>query len=181
MAVSARHIAALPTAVEASQTTMEKFWQLVAVVLGAAIAAGEAFTAGVEEHTIENTEIHVYGAEKTLADCFKYRNKIGMDMVLEALTLYRENGKPRPGKVLQFAKVCRVEDEHHGHAGGHAAVHVHVPGLNARAVIRMAFESPAEPSRDVWAEYRYVSALNSRLTGLRRFKKRIRLAKCQYD
>jgi len=40
MAVSARHIAALPTAVEASQTTMKKFWQLVAVVLGAAIAAG---------------------------------------------------------------------------------------------------------------------------------------------
>jgi hypothetical protein len=40
MAVSARHIAALPTAVEESQTTMEKFWQLVAVVLGAAITAG---------------------------------------------------------------------------------------------------------------------------------------------
>jgi hypothetical protein len=40
MAVSARHVAALPTAVEESQTTMEKFWQLVAVVLGAAIAAG---------------------------------------------------------------------------------------------------------------------------------------------
>ncbi len=42
MAISARHIAALPTAVEESQTTMEKFWQLVAVVLGAAVAAGAA-------------------------------------------------------------------------------------------------------------------------------------------
>ncbi len=71
--------------------------------------SGEAFTAGVEEHTIENTAIHVYCAEKTLADCFKYRNKIGMDMVLEALTLYRENGKPKRRKLLQFAKVCRVE------------------------------------------------------------------------
>lgn len=40
IAVSARHIAALPTAVEESQTTMEKFWRLVAIVLGAAIAAG---------------------------------------------------------------------------------------------------------------------------------------------
>ncbi len=40
MAVSARHIAALPTAVEESQTTMEKFWRLAAIVLGAAIAAG---------------------------------------------------------------------------------------------------------------------------------------------
>jgi predicted transcriptional regulator of viral defense system len=72
--------------------------------------SGEAFTAGVEERTIENTTIRVYCAEKTLADCFKYRNKIGMDTVLEALTLYRENGKPKPGKLLQYAKVCRVEN-----------------------------------------------------------------------
>ncbi len=71
--------------------------------------SGEAFTAGVEEHTIENTKIRVYCAEKTLADCFKYRNKIGMDTVLEALTLYRENRKTKPRKLLQFAKVCRVE------------------------------------------------------------------------
>ncbi len=42
MAASVRHIAALPTAVEESQTTMKKFWQLVAVVLGAAIASGAA-------------------------------------------------------------------------------------------------------------------------------------------
>ena len=71
--------------------------------------SGEAFTAGVEEHTIENTKIRVYCAEKTLADCFKYRNKIGMDTVLEALTLYRENRKTKRRKLLQFAKVCRVE------------------------------------------------------------------------
>ena len=71
--------------------------------------SGEAFTAGVEERTIENTKIRVYCAEKTLADCFKYRNKIGMYTVLEALTLYRENRKPKPRKLLRFAKVCRVE------------------------------------------------------------------------
>jgi len=71
--------------------------------------SGEAFTTGVEEHTIENTTIRVYCAEKTLADCFKYRNKIGMDTVLEALTLYREKQKPKPRKLLQYAKVCRVE------------------------------------------------------------------------
>jgi predicted transcriptional regulator of viral defense system len=71
--------------------------------------SGEAFIAGVEEHTIENTTVRVYSAEKTLADCFKYRNKIGMDTVLEALTLYRENRKTKPRKLLQFAKACRVE------------------------------------------------------------------------
>ncbi|MCK5922708.1 MAG: type IV toxin-antitoxin system AbiEi family antitoxin domain-containing protein [Methylococcales bacterium] len=72
--------------------------------------SSEAFTAGIEEHTIENTTIRVYCAEKTLADCFKYRNKIGMDTVLEALKLYHENRKPSPVELLQFARVCRVEN-----------------------------------------------------------------------
>ena len=52
----------------------------------------------------------VYDAEKTLADCFKYRNKIGMDTVLEALTLYRDQKKPKPRKLIKYAKVCRVEN-----------------------------------------------------------------------
>ena len=51
------------------------------------------------------------------------------------------------------------DDEHHGHARRHAAVHVHVPGVNARAVVRMAFESPAGSSRDDWAEFAYEKAL----------------------
>ena len=76
---------------------------------GGILRIGEAFTAGVEEHTIEKTTVRVYGIEKTLADCFKYRNKIGMDTVLEALTLYRESRKAKPRKLLQLAKVCRVE------------------------------------------------------------------------
>ena len=71
--------------------------------------SGEAFTAGGETHRIDNTPIQVYSAEKTLADCFKYRNKIGMDTVLEALTLYRDQYKPKPRKVIEYAKVCRVE------------------------------------------------------------------------
>ena len=53
--------------------------------------------------------MRVYSAEKTLADCFKYRNKIGMDTVLEALELYRERMKPKPRKLIEFAQVCRVE------------------------------------------------------------------------
>ena len=71
--------------------------------------SGDAFTAGVEQHSIENTMIRVYSAEKTLADCFKYRNKIGMDTVLEALELYRERIKPKPRKLIEFARICRVE------------------------------------------------------------------------
>jgi predicted transcriptional regulator of viral defense system len=71
--------------------------------------SGEAFTAGVEQHSIEHTTVQVYSVEKTLADCFKFRNKIGMDTVREALTLYRERKKPNPRKLIQFAKICRVE------------------------------------------------------------------------
>lgn len=72
--------------------------------------SGEAFTSGVELHHIDNTPVQIYSAEKTLADCFKYRNKIGMDTVLEALTLYRDQHKPKPKKLIEYAKVCRVEN-----------------------------------------------------------------------
>jgi len=71
--------------------------------------SGDAFTAGVEQHLIDKTPVQIYSVEKTLADCFKYRNKIGMDTVLEALSLYSENRKPEPRKLIHFAKICRVD------------------------------------------------------------------------
>jgi len=71
--------------------------------------SGEAFTAGIEQHEIDGATVRVYSAEKTLADCFKYRNKIGMDTVLEALTFYRERKKLRLRELNQFAGICRVE------------------------------------------------------------------------
>lgn len=71
--------------------------------------SGKAYTAGVEVHRIDGTPVQVYSVEKTLADCFKYRNKIGMDTVLEALTLYRDHRKSKPKKLVEYAKVCRVE------------------------------------------------------------------------
>ncbi|HNP36246.1 MAG TPA: type IV toxin-antitoxin system AbiEi family antitoxin domain-containing protein [Woeseiaceae bacterium] len=72
--------------------------------------SGEAFTAGIKVHHIDKIPVQVYSAEKTLADCFKYRNKIGMDTVLEAVTLYRDQRKPKPRKLIEYAKVCRVEN-----------------------------------------------------------------------
>ena len=71
--------------------------------------SGEAFTAGIEEHLVDKTPVQVYSVEKTLADCFKYRNKIGIDTVLEALSLYSEYRKPEPRKLIHFAKICRVD------------------------------------------------------------------------
>lgn len=43
--------------------------------------SGAAFTAGIETHRIDRSPVQIYSAEKTLADCFKYRNKIGMDLI----------------------------------------------------------------------------------------------------
>lgn len=64
--------------------------------------------AGIEKHTIDGVPVRIYNPEKTLADCFKYRSKIGMDVVLEAIRAYRRK-QPRFQRVLEYAKVCRVE------------------------------------------------------------------------
>ncbi|MCC5828356.1 MAG: type IV toxin-antitoxin system AbiEi family antitoxin domain-containing protein [Phycisphaeraceae bacterium] len=71
--------------------------------------SGQAYSDGIEQHTIEGVEVRVYSAEKTLADCFKYRNKIGLDVALEALRAYRARRGARLQQVLEYARVCRVE------------------------------------------------------------------------
>jgi predicted transcriptional regulator of viral defense system len=68
-----------------------------------------SLTAGVEEHQIDGVRVRVYSPEKTIADCFKFRNKIGMDIVLEALKLYRTRKKFNLQDLLKYAKICRVE------------------------------------------------------------------------
>jgi predicted transcriptional regulator of viral defense system len=71
--------------------------------------SSEAYKSGIEEHLIDGVSIKVYSPEKTLADCFKFRNKIGMDVVLEALKLYKTRKQFNLGELLKYAKVCRVE------------------------------------------------------------------------
>lgn len=71
--------------------------------------SGAAYTEGIEKHFVDSTLIQIYCAEKTIADCFKYRNKIGMDTVLEALAKYREGRDQHPRQLLAYAKICRVE------------------------------------------------------------------------
>jgi len=69
----------------------------------------EAFNAGIEKHQIDDVSVQIYSAEKTLVDCFKYRNKLGMDVVLEALKLYRSQKKYNLNKIIKYARICRVE------------------------------------------------------------------------
>ena len=68
-----------------------------------------AFKAGIETHVIDGVPVRIYGPEKTLADCFKFRNRIGLDVALEALRAYRSRRQPRLQEVLQYARLCRVD------------------------------------------------------------------------
>lgn len=65
--------------------------------------------AGIEKHQIDGVPINVYSVEKTLADCFKFRNKVGMDIVLEALKLYKSRKRFNYVELIKYAKVCRVD------------------------------------------------------------------------
>lgn len=68
----------------------------------------ESFSAGVEELDLDGNLIKVFSPEKTIADCFKFRNKIGLDVAIEALKMcLAKNGSRQ--KILEMARVCRVE------------------------------------------------------------------------
>ena len=71
--------------------------------------SGAAFAEGVQEHTLDGIPVRIYSPEKTLADCFKCRNQIGLDTALEALKRYRQRKRPKVDALLHFARVCRVE------------------------------------------------------------------------
>ena len=71
--------------------------------------SGEAFSYGIEEHWIEGVLVRVYSPAKTVADCFKYRNKVGLDVALEALREARRERRATISEIYQAARVCRVE------------------------------------------------------------------------
>ncbi len=68
-----------------------------------------SFREGIEIHQIDGVSVKIYNPEKTIADCFKFRNKIGMDVVLEALKLYKTRMRFDVKKLLYYAKICRVD------------------------------------------------------------------------
>jgi predicted transcriptional regulator of viral defense system len=70
--------------------------------------SGQALAAGVEKHKIEGVEVKVCSAAKTVADCFKYRNKIGIDVAIEALRDTLARRKAKVEEIYRFAKICRV-------------------------------------------------------------------------
>jgi predicted transcriptional regulator of viral defense system len=69
--------------------------------------SGAALTEGIETHRLEKVDVRVFSAAKTVADCFKYRNKVGIDVAVEAL---RDFSRRRGGatELARFARICRV-------------------------------------------------------------------------
>ncbi len=70
--------------------------------------SGQALTAGVEQHTVEGVIVKVYSPAKTVVDCFKFRNKIGLDVALEALRDCYRSRKCTMDELWKYAKICRV-------------------------------------------------------------------------
>jgi predicted transcriptional regulator of viral defense system len=72
--------------------------------------SGEAFTEGIETLESDGVQIRVYSAAKTVADCFKYRNKLGLDVALSALKEYLRQTRGHTQELTRHARTCRVEN-----------------------------------------------------------------------
>jgi predicted transcriptional regulator of viral defense system len=66
------------------------------------------YSAGIEEHTLDGISVRIYCREKTIADCFKFRNKIGQDVAIEALKDYLHQAGRDVHKLLEYAAIDRV-------------------------------------------------------------------------
>lgn len=71
--------------------------------------APETWKAGVEKHEIDGHVVKIYSLAKTVADCFKFRNRIGMNIAREALKIAITEKHVKPKEIMGFAKICRVD------------------------------------------------------------------------
>lgn len=72
--------------------------------------SGPSLTEGIENHHVEGVPVRVYSAAKTVADCFKFRNKIGLDVAIEALKDAVRQKKASINEIYRYAKICRVSN-----------------------------------------------------------------------
>jgi predicted transcriptional regulator of viral defense system len=72
--------------------------------------SGQSLNEGIEKHKVEGVPVCVYSAAKTVADCFKFRNKIGLDIAIEALKDCLRQKKASINEIYRYAKICRVSN-----------------------------------------------------------------------
>jgi predicted transcriptional regulator of viral defense system len=70
--------------------------------------SGEMMMSGIEKHRIEGVSVPVYSVAKTVADCFRFRNRIGVNVAVEALRDAWQNKKTTSDELWRFAKICHV-------------------------------------------------------------------------
>jgi predicted transcriptional regulator of viral defense system len=70
--------------------------------------SGEALTTGVEEQLVEGVKLHVYSVAKTIADLFKFRYKVGLDVAMEALRDGLKARQTTRNEIMRYARICRV-------------------------------------------------------------------------
>lgn len=90
----------------------EKAWRprIEYPMLRVVYSSHQALNAGVEQHKIEGVPVQVYSVAKTVADCFKYRNKIGLDVAIEALRDCRRARSCTTDDLWHHAEICRVQN-----------------------------------------------------------------------
>lgn len=70
---------------------------------------GEALTSGIETHVVERVALRIFSPAKTIADLFRYRNKTGLDVALEALKEVWNDRRASADELYRYARICRVE------------------------------------------------------------------------
>ena len=72
--------------------------------------SGPALTEGVEEHLVDGVTVRVYCVAKSVADCFKFRHKVGLDVAIEALRKCRRQKLASTDELRHYARICRVTE-----------------------------------------------------------------------
>ncbi len=72
--------------------------------------SGPSLAEGIDNHQMEGVPVRIYSAAKTVADCFKFRNKIGLDVAIEALKDCLRQKKAGVNEIYRYAKICRVSN-----------------------------------------------------------------------
>lgn len=67
-----------------------------------------SFECGIEQHDLDGVKVQIYSAEKTIVDCFKYRNRIGLDVAIEALKTYWNERRGSVDRLMECAAACRM-------------------------------------------------------------------------
>jgi predicted transcriptional regulator of viral defense system len=98
----------IPRAVHLAIPRRARYPSLPEVALEVYRFADASYEAGIIEVEQDDFTMRVYDADKTVADCFKYRNKIGIDLMIEALKTRRRQSDWNPQRILEYARINRV-------------------------------------------------------------------------